>query len=84
MAAPSLAEVNRYPLLRTVEIKSDWGLAASSFFRKPGDQHINRAIERIGAAPARPVEDLVAGEHASRPLHETRQQIELRACQHQD
>ena len=43
------------------------------------DQHVNRALERAGAAPLREVEQAVARQHAARPLAECPQQVELGA-----
>src|SRR5207245_9034242 len=44
---------------------------------QPADGYIKGAVERIGAAPARPVEELVARKHAARPLDKAGQEIEL-------
>jgi hypothetical protein len=44
---------------------------------QPADRHVDGAVERIGAAPARPVKELVAREHATRPLDKASEEIEL-------
>src|SRR5262249_13983412 len=44
---------------------------------QPADGHVDGAVERIGAAPARPVEELVTREHASRPVDEAGEEVEL-------
>src|SRR5439155_3218876 len=44
---------------------------------QPADSHVDRAVEWIGTAPARPVEELVAREHAAWPLDEAGEQVEL-------
>src|SRR4026208_1739962 len=43
------------------------------------DGHVDGAVERIGVAPAGPVEQLVAGEHAPRTHDEAGEQTELGA-----
>src|SRR5262249_11304851 len=52
-------------------------ISALKLLAQPADRHVDGAVERIGAAPARPVEQLIAREHTAWPLDKAGQQIEF-------
>ena len=58
------------------------GAAVAELAAQAADQHVDRAVEHVAVAAAGEIEQLIARQHAPRPVEEGLEQIELGAGQH--